>query len=83
MEVINDNHTNTNTNNENKENFKNIQWHEEFQYLDQIRHIFNSGTTKSDRTGVGTKSVFGHYSRYSLRDSEAHLSFYKVFILIT
>jgi len=43
--------------------------HEEHQYLDQIKHVVLNGTTKSDRTGVGTRSVFGAYSRYSLRDS--------------
>ena len=42
--------------NENKENFSSTR-HEEYQYLDQIRHIFKTGCTKSDRTGVGTKSV--------------------------
>lgn len=53
---------------ENKENeYKNYR-HEEHQYLDQIRHVIKTGTVKSDRTGVGTKSVFGFMSRYSLRN---------------
>ena len=56
--------------NENKENIeKNWKRHEEHQYLDQIRHIINYGKTRLDRTGVGTKSVFGFTSRYSLRNS--------------
>jgi hypothetical protein len=38
--------------------------HEEHQYLDQIRLIFNSGRTKSDRTGVGTKSVNIESNKY-------------------
>jgi thymidylate synthase len=43
--------------------------HDELQYLDQVRHVIKNGKTKSDRTGVGTKSVFGAYSRYNLKDS--------------
>jgi thymidylate synthase len=43
--------------------------HEEHQYLDQIRHVINHGKIRLDRTGVGTKSVFGFFSRYSLRDN--------------
>ena len=43
--------------------------HEEYQYLDQIRHVINHGKIRLDRTGVGTKSVFGFFSRYSLRDN--------------
>ncbi len=56
--------------NENKENSSitggHNKRHEEFQYLDQIRHIFNTGCTKSDRTGVGTKSVFIYNFIYCL-----------------
>jgi len=50
----------------NKENRVIPQRHEEYQYLDAIRHIFNSGKTKADRTGVGIKSVFGGCTRWSL-----------------
>ena len=56
-------------NEENKENKNYTPRHEEYQYLDQIRHVIKSGTTKGDRTGVGTRSVFGSYARYTLRDS--------------
>ncbi|MEU4391200.1 thymidylate synthase [Kribbella sp. NPDC023855] len=37
------------------------------QYLDLMRHVLENGTKKSDRTGTGTLSVFGHQSRYDLR----------------
>ncbi|GAU98123.1 hypothetical protein RvY_09306 [Ramazzottius varieornatus] len=42
--------------------------HDEEQYLDQLRYIMDRGVIKSDRTGVGTMSVFGMQSRYSLEE---------------
>ncbi|MGL4489148.1 MAG: thymidylate synthase, partial [Rhizobiaceae bacterium] len=37
-------------------------------YHDLLRHVFEHGTDRGDRTGTGTRSVFGYQMRYDLAD---------------
>ncbi|KAM6501386.1 Thymidylate synthase/dCMP hydroxymethylase domain containing protein [Amanita muscaria] len=49
---------------------KTRQEHEEYQYLDLIRRVLDTGETRPDRTGTGTLSIFAPPSfRFSLADS--------------
>lgn len=38
------------------------------QYLDLLSHVMNDGVDKSDRTGTGTRSVFGYQMRFDMSD---------------
>ena len=38
------------------------------QYEDFMRHVFTHGVDKPDRTGTGTRSVFGHQMRFDLQE---------------
>lgn len=45
-----------------------VEQHYEQQYLDLMRRIWTDGVVQHDRTGVGTKALFGAQMRFSLAD---------------
>ncbi len=48
------------------------------QYLNLLKQIMDHGTVKQDRTGVGTKSIFGYQMRFDLSDGFPLLTTKKV-----
>mmetsp|Transcript_27210 Transcript_27210/g.63362 ORF Transcript_27210/g.63362 Transcript_27210/m.63362 type:complete len:519 (+) Transcript_27210:110-1666(+) len=53
--------------------------HEEYQYLNLIREVIDTGVQMQDRTQVGTLSVFGRSMRFNLKESFPLLTTKRVF----
>jgi thymidylate synthase len=60
-------------------NHRKMQKHQEYGYLALLDNILKNGVEKSDRTGVGTKSIFGTQLEFDLKNSFPILTTKKVF----
>ncbi|MCL4109106.1 UNVERIFIED_CONTAM: hypothetical protein GTU68_031018 [Idotea baltica] len=49
-------------------------------YLNLLEHVLEHGTLKSDRTGTGTRSIFGHQLRFDLQKGFPLLTTKKVYL---
>lgn len=56
-----------------------VEKHDEYQYIDLLKRIKETGDAKPDRTGVGTKSIFGARMEFDLRDRIPILTTKRVF----
>ncbi|XP_047134471.1 thymidylate synthase isoform X1 [Hydra vulgaris] len=54
-------------------------YHDEYQYLNLVKRIIETGYSKADRTGTGTLSIFGGQMRFNLRESFPLLTTKRVF----
>ncbi|WP_278627532.1 thymidylate synthase [Thomasclavelia cocleata] len=50
------------------------------QYLEMCKYVLKNGEDREDRTGTGTRSVFGYQTRYDLRDGFPLMTTKKMFI---
>lgn len=50
------------------------------EYLDMCRYILENGEDRDDRTGTGTRSVFGYQTRYNLQDGFPLLTTKKMYL---
>lgn len=50
------------------------------QYIELMKHVMENGEDRSDRTGVGTRSIFGHQMRFDLEKGFPLLTTKKVFL---